>query len=91
MLSADGQFFGGYFIMSTEWYVCVSEAIQWAETLPHSFTVPGVSFIYFGPPPSVLLEYRCFPSYLGGVGHCFAWQATRPFVGNVARVSNCLW
>lgn len=42
---------------------CVSEAIQWAETLPHSFTVPGVSFIYFGSPSSVLLEYRCFPSY----------------------------
>jgi hypothetical protein len=27
---------------------------------------------------------------LGGVGHCFAWQTTRPFVGNVVRVSNCV-
>ena len=63
MLSTDSLFFGGYFIMSTERYICVSEAIQWAETLPHPFTVPVVSFIYVGPPPSVLLEYRCFPSY----------------------------
>src|SRR6266849_9247521 len=63
MLYHDGQYFGGYFIMSTECYICVSEAIQLAETLPYSFTIPVVSFIYFGSSPSVLLKYRCFPSY----------------------------